>query len=363
MSELKELLKIRDDTERLKLIEYAPGRPWYMRGRLTLVSGSPLTYANQTGSTVYFSPYVGGFNELNIVLNPILNGSTTLGSAIVTGISSTLQLTPGMTVTGAGIPGATLILTVDSDTQITMTANAGGTAVVALTFGVPANTCIDFWEKESVLRMTLWGASGYGTSARGYVLTSDRGIWYMPGGISERYLGTGRTLAASTIVDGYIYRFLWNLYNPVERSMEIYPGYVNNNAATSFASVAGNWKEIVAGAGSVYWVNGLDRMVQAHARTYIYATNQGAIRVALSYDTVLNTIGGLIAYAANPAAAQLPIADNNATTDTRTHTAGAHSAIMVETSGGIQLVYADIGRGGGEAADTASTFLKGWLAN
>lgn len=51
------------------------------------------------------------------------NGSPTLGS-----IPSTSGLKAGMAISGAGIPGATTILSVDSATQITMSANASASA-------------------------------------------------------------------------------------------------------------------------------------------------------------------------------------------------------------------------------------------
>ena len=63
-----------------------------------------------------------------------LNGSLTSGSATVTAISSTASLAIGMAVAGTGISGGTTILTVDSSTQITLSANATTTATEALTF-------------------------------------------------------------------------------------------------------------------------------------------------------------------------------------------------------------------------------------
>lgn len=63
-------------------------------------------------------------------------GTTTNGSAVVTGIPSTSGLTTNYGVTGTGINQDTYILSVDSSTQVTLTqaASASGTGV-SLTFG------------------------------------------------------------------------------------------------------------------------------------------------------------------------------------------------------------------------------------
>jgi hypothetical protein len=53
-----------------------------------------------------------------------LAGTTAIGSPIVTGISSTATITKNMRVTGTGIPAGTRVLSVDSGTRITLTANA-----------------------------------------------------------------------------------------------------------------------------------------------------------------------------------------------------------------------------------------------
>lgn len=63
--------------------------------------------------------------------------NTTNASAVVTGMSqaATAAVSPGMLVTGAGIPASTTVLSVQSGVGITLSANATATASnVALTF-------------------------------------------------------------------------------------------------------------------------------------------------------------------------------------------------------------------------------------
>lgn len=61
-------------------------------------------------------------------------GTLTSGSAVVTGLTDTADMRTGAKVEGTGVPAATTILTVDSGTQITLSANATATGSNALTF-------------------------------------------------------------------------------------------------------------------------------------------------------------------------------------------------------------------------------------
>ncbi len=64
----------------------------------------------------------------------VRNGTLTSGSPIVTLLSATADLTLGAPVTGTGIPGGTTILSIDSSSQIHLSANATTTGVSSLTF-------------------------------------------------------------------------------------------------------------------------------------------------------------------------------------------------------------------------------------
>lgn len=62
------------------------------------------------------------------------NASITSGSKVVTGIGYTSFMFVGMSVTGTGIPAGTTILSIDSNTQVTLSANATATQTSYLTF-------------------------------------------------------------------------------------------------------------------------------------------------------------------------------------------------------------------------------------
>jgi hypothetical protein len=67
---------------------------------------------------------------------PIVQTGTVSGepSPVITGLSNTSVLAVGMTVAGTGVPGATTILSIDSGTQVTMSANSTHNGSVAFTF-------------------------------------------------------------------------------------------------------------------------------------------------------------------------------------------------------------------------------------
>lgn len=79
------------------------------------------------GAAVSRSTYADLFAATTIART----GDTTNASAVVTGLAKTSDLRAGMKVEGSGIPAATSILSVDSPTQVTLTANATATAVAA----------------------------------------------------------------------------------------------------------------------------------------------------------------------------------------------------------------------------------------
>ena len=64
------------------------------------------------------------------------SGATSSGSAVITALSDTTEIQPGAIATGPGIPFGTLVKSVDSPTQVTLTNNATATATAALSFAV-----------------------------------------------------------------------------------------------------------------------------------------------------------------------------------------------------------------------------------
>jgi hypothetical protein len=119
-----------------------PGTSYRLRilnnntGTLTLVAGTGVTLAGTTTIlTVNFRDYL--ITVLNGTPQQIFAASTTNASAVVTGMSAaqTQAISPGMLVTGTGIPAAATVLSVQPGVGFTLSANATATgSLVALTF-------------------------------------------------------------------------------------------------------------------------------------------------------------------------------------------------------------------------------------
>lgn len=94
------------------------------------------------------------FSTLYTAMTIQQSGARGSGSAIVTGLSSTTNMKAGYYVFGTGITSGTQILTVDSSTQITMTANASssGTATVIVSPWLVAATTITLPDTKTLGR-------------------------------------------------------------------------------------------------------------------------------------------------------------------------------------------------------------------
>lgn len=113
--------------------------------RLFAVIGT--TFGSGNGTTTFSLPdgrgrVIAGKDNMGGTaanrLNVNLNGTTTAGSAVITGLASTANLAVGMGAFGATMPGSATIASIDSGTQVTLNTGVGVTAgaATALRFGV-----------------------------------------------------------------------------------------------------------------------------------------------------------------------------------------------------------------------------------
>lgn len=77
-------------------------------------------------------------------------GDTTSGSAVVINIGDTTNIRAGMRAVGSGIPDNTTVLTVDSSTQVTLSANATATA---------SGVAIEFQDRVTLASVNYWAGS------------------------------------------------------------------------------------------------------------------------------------------------------------------------------------------------------------
>ena len=107
-----------------------------------------------------------------LVLDPLVNptfggGTTAVGSPLITGMASTAGLVPGQLISGTNIPSGAYIISVDSATQITMSANAtvaGSTGTITgqvySLFGSPTALTDVFNIQSGIVRADRHGALG-----------------------------------------------------------------------------------------------------------------------------------------------------------------------------------------------------------
>jgi hypothetical protein len=86
-----------------------------------------------------------------------LTGTTTSGSKVITGISSTTGLTTNYGITGSGIAPFSQIVSVDSGTQVTMNLPATASGTVSLVFGQVNYPLPSDWSKQ--IPQTEWDRS------------------------------------------------------------------------------------------------------------------------------------------------------------------------------------------------------------
>lgn len=114
--------------------------------RAALLGQVQVTAGTITGSLVVNGTAV---TFANPAANIATTGNTTNTSPVVTGIPSTAGMTAGMNVACAAFPAGTTILSVDSASQVTLSANATSTGAVSLTVTTPA-TVIGSTEETDV---------------------------------------------------------------------------------------------------------------------------------------------------------------------------------------------------------------------
>jgi hypothetical protein len=357
-------------------------------GRMTLTSGTPITNSDVTAATtLYFTPSGDGsrialydgtrwkyfsFSEISIKLtDSSQTGNTSNGSAVVTNLTNTSQLVRGMQVTGTGIPANTTIASINSATQITLSANATATGTgVALTFKLPNGNNYDVWAVINGSTAALqFGNAWTNSTTRADAISQQDGVWVNTSAINStdsnaipakqgRLLGTIRTTGtAGQTEDSVANRLVANIYSPVARILRATPGYNNNNAQTTFAGPASNYANLNGGTGNqvnfLIPLNGWN--VDLTACLSCTSTNNGAARLGIGLDSNTSAVscaggsGNIVGVVTMTATYRDVLA------------AGYHFAAMLGAGGGSAFtVVADDARNG-SSADPRATYMEGWV--
>ena len=223
-----------------------------------LVSGvyAPLSGATFSG-TIIASSIAG-----NAASNNVVDGRLTIytgdpiGSEVGNTFGSTLYFTP---FNGNRI---SLYDTTNSRWQI----HTFSEISISLASGYATNTMYDVFIFDNAgtktLELTAWTTQGgYASpaatvSARstGSVLALQDGVYVKSGSPNKRYLGTARTIGtAGFISDGPTQRFLWNMYNRVNKNMSVVDTTTHTYATAAFRLYRNQSSNIVE------FITGLDR--------------------------------------------------------------------------------------------------------
>lgn len=221
--------------------------PGTFEARLSLTTGDSYDTSDATAKAVlYLTKYKGNLlalydgvadwehvtlgADVSIKLTDTQTGTTTNGSAVVTGLTDTSQMIVGMEVTGTGIPGSTTILTVDSATQITLDANATADGSPSLTFKVPASSVLDVFAYNNSGTVKLeFSALWTDALTRDDALTTQDGVTVKSGATTRRWIGIIATTAtAGQTEDSAVNRLLHNAENWLPRPT----GIDRNNSGT-----------------------------------------------------------------------------------------------------------------------------------
>lgn len=273
-------------------------------GRLTLESGVPVSSTDQTDKTrVYLTPYNGNrimlnvdgawnryiLTEIYVDLTHAQTGTIVTGSPIITNLSDTYGMAVGDLVESSGsISALTYIQSIDSPTQITMTANALASGSVTVTVSQPENSTCDIFAQRvganTKLRRVLWTNN----FTRATALTTTDGVPTLTGDATMRYVGivgcNSASGAGGLTSDSLIRRLVGNYYNRVPRKVFTCPGYTDNSAVTSYTESSAVYSPVNGGDGAYIRFASPDNdsvMLIIKLR----ATTTGTLRFGVGIDT------------------------------------------------------------------------------
>lgn len=100
---------------------------------------------------------LGTFLASSVVSNPLVKtGTLVSGSPVVTGLSDVFGLVVGMGVNGTGVGTNSTILTIDSPTGVTLTADATVSSSESLSFGLPTAWVLEGLNMTITYQFNFW---------------------------------------------------------------------------------------------------------------------------------------------------------------------------------------------------------------
>lgn len=349
--------------------------------RPTLESGVPVSTTDQTGkTTLYLTPYNGNrlpaydgtywqfyqYPEFGISLGTLTSGknydawafvstatpsSTNTSTDVVTFGSATGWGT-GSIVRAAATAGG---LTAGTDYFYNANSSTTGTFHTTLANALAGTPKVDLTANvtqaltAASMELLAWSSD----SARATGIVEQNGVWVKSGDATRRLVATIRTTSTTTTEDSAAKRFVGGVDFPVPRRLFTCPGYVDDNANTTYSVTVtsfgdanggtGNKCEFVAALSGVY----ADILCQGQG-----SIPSGSMQVGIGQDTSSTAkVYGVIAVSGTL----------NVTCRRGDHfAAGYHYfALIARVSTGTGTLVADSARLGG-TSDPATTYLEGF---
>lgn len=244
--------------------------------------------------------------------------------------------------------GGLVCLTTDNLISATGTDSGGAMAASTLYYVYASNSSASF--APSDLRASAT-APTRGTTAG----TSRLGIYYLAdsgNGANWRFVGWVRTDGSTNFVDTTTDRLIVNYYNRLDLSILLQPGYVDDNATTSYTLASGTYVALNGGTGATasYIANGEDAVTAYMAGSADPAAGQ-SINYGIGDNATTTAYGATLGNVTVRTHAAIPFISIPAV--------GYRTLSLIgSVSGGTTTIYADTDRDGG-TTDPRATYLQG----
>lgn len=350
----------------------APSYPSVFDARLTPTSVTPVITTDVTGATIlYLTPFKGNkislysgtswlqysLTEISTIISSITTvalsstANITTGSAVVTSISSTTLLVIGFPVTGTGIPTGTIIKSIDSSTQVTLSANATSTTTgVALSFYY-SQYDIYIYITGGVL--TLQYINWTNDTTPSVAQNKQDGVIVLNSDTTKRYVGYIRLTSSTTTEHSMSKRFILNAYNRVLTKVFVTPGYVNDNASTAYTTSSTTYTPANGGVG-----HKSEFLCDAGVNCSLSQFRLCALSTSTNYEAGIgiDSITGVIVKGAGVTTSSITAMWSDILS------VGYHyvSLLIVSPGGTASTFYAD-GNRLGSGADPYTTYIEGIL--
>ena len=174
-------------TKTLKIVGGAAEIARYFVGMVIVNSGFAVACNNLPGYVVQ-SVTVNGA-DLDLVLgtglpDQTMTGTTTNGNKVISGLPSTAGLYIGMAITGTGVGAASVIASIDSETQVTGSVNSTASGTVSISFRALADEAAGGSRDIKIVCQSIFGYAAAVNTA----LLGNFSDWHIPDDLELRGL-------------------------------------------------------------------------------------------------------------------------------------------------------------------------------